>query len=321
MANNLEYWDSKLHLEKIRELMKVVLVNQSHGWEKFELKDVEVDGQVYNVLLNESGIQVACSDGRQLCISLYSKTQFYLDVLPQISYMMGKDKLKVKGDSFKTANVNIYGVLDRHFVYFDDFYNNDQLIRNIGFYTFNGKHTVEIVFNGDKNFIYRIFHQEYAENFYFKINDDSIVFGSSIKDECLVSSDGEKIISYNGKELPPFEEINDFNYKDQIEKVKDILNALVSKINPFTIDSISENLAALKEKQELRDKYMRLYNYELPVCREALQKREEFLKNLDTYTFTEDELTNIINLLKEEIIARISKNNEKAVVKKKSLNR
>ena len=66
---------------------------------------------------------------------------------------------------------------------------------------------------------------------------------------------------------------------------------------------------------------MRLYNYELPVCREALQKREEFLKNLDTYTFTEDELTNIINLLKEKIIARISKDNEKAVVKKKSFNR
>lgn len=321
MANNLEYWDSKLHLEKIRELMKVVLVNQSHGCENFELNDIRIDGKIYNVSLRDDVISLKCLDGRRLSICLYPETKFYLKVSPQINYDIGKDKLRVKGDVFKTSNVNIDDVFDRHFVYFDDFYNNDQLIRNIVLDTFNGKRNVEFVFNGSKNFIYRIFHDEYAEDYYFKINNDSLVFGAGIKEECLVTLDGEKIISYNGKELPPFEEINDFNYKDQIEKVKDILNALVSKINPFTIDSISENLAALKEKQELRDKYMRLYNYELPVCREALQKREEFLKNLDTYTFTEDELTNIINLLKEKIIARISKDNEKAVVKKKSFNR
>lgn len=321
MANNLEYWDSKLHLEKMRELIKVVLFNQSHGCENYELKDVEVDGQVYNLLLNESGIQINCSDGRRLSICLYPETKFYLKVSPQINYDIGKDKLRVKGDVFKTSNVNIDDVFDRHFVYFDDFYNNDQLIRNIVLDTFNGKRNVEFVFNGSKNFIYRIFHDEYAEDYYFKINNDSLVFGAGIKEECLVTLDGEKIISYNGKELPPFEEINDFNYKDQIEKVKDILNALVSKINPFTIEYIDENLASLKEKQELRDKYMRLYNYELPICKEALQKREEFLKNLNNNIFTEEELGIIISLLKKEMIDRINKDNKKAVVKKKSLNR
>ena len=321
MANNLEYWDSKLHLEKIRELMKVVLVNQSHGGENFELRDIRIDGQVYNVSVKGDVLNIICSDGRQLCINLYPKNQFYLDVSPQFSYMLGKDKLTVKGDSFKTANVNIDGVLDRHFVYFDDFYNNDQLIRNIGFYTFNGKHTVEIVFNGDKNFIYRIFHQEYAENFYFKINNDSIVFGSSIKDECLVSLDGKRIISYNGQKLPSFEEIEAFDYKEQIQLVKDLFNRDRDngRMNIFTIDYVSKNIDALEEKQELRDKYMRLYNYELPICREALQKREEFLKNLDNYTFTDDELANIVNLLKEAIITRINK--DKVLVKKKSFNR
>ena len=44
MANNLEYWDSKLHLEKMRELIKVVLFNQSHGCENFELNDIDWDG-------------------------------------------------------------------------------------------------------------------------------------------------------------------------------------------------------------------------------------------------------------------------------------
>ena len=71
MANNLEYWDSKLHLEKIRELMKVVLVNQSHGCENFELKDIRIDGQVYNVSVKGDVLNIICSDGRQLCINLY----------------------------------------------------------------------------------------------------------------------------------------------------------------------------------------------------------------------------------------------------------
>lgn len=321
MANKLEYWDGKLHLEKIRELMKVVLVNQSHGWENFELKDIEVGKKIYNVSLGDDAVSLKCSDGRNLFISLNPKSQFYLDVSPKFIYMMGKDKLTVKGDDFKTSNVNVGGVLDRHFVFFDDFYNDDQLIRNINFYTVNGKNNVSIEFNGSKNFIYRIFHKEYAENYYFKINDDTIVLGNGIKEECLVTLDGKKIISYNGQKLPSFEEIEAFDYKEQIEKIKNMLNEFASKINSFTIDYFNENLSALEEKQELRDKYMGLYNYELPVCREALQKRNEFLNNLDVYTFSENELEMLINLLKEEIIARINKDKEQAVVKKKSLNR
>ena len=131
---------------------------------------------------------------------------------------------------------------------------------------------------------------------------------------------GERIIRYNGVELPSLEEIKSFDSKEQIQKVKDLLNKYRAEMNSFTLDYIYENIGALEEKQELRDKYIKLYEYELPICREALQIREEFLKNLDTYTFTEDELANIINLLKEEIIARIN-NNENAVVKKKSFNR
>ena len=74
----------------------------------------------------------------------------------------------------------------------------------------------------------------------------------------------------------------------------------------------------LEEKQELRDEYIKLYEYELPICREAIQKRNEFLNNLNVYTFTEEELTSVISLLKEEIIANINREDEKVLVLTKS---
>ena len=102
--------------------------------------------------------------------------------------------------------------------------------------------------------------------------------------------------------------------------MKDLLNKYGKSINSFTLDYLNENLDDLEEKQELRDEYIKLYEHELPICREAIRKRNEFLNNLNVYTFTEDELASVIGLLKEEIIANINREDEKVLVKKKSLN-
>ena len=279
MKKNIKYWDSKLHIGKLRELMKIMMVNQNNYLTGIVLNNISINRKLYNIT-NNSSLKIKCSDGRNMSIVLNCIPLDFLIVEPQISYVINDGCLFINGDTFEKTYVNLNNDFQNHFVCFDDFYNDEQMIKKINYCFRNEKNKTNLFFNDSDKFIYTFFDGKNFIKRYFNINNQGYVtYNDGFNNEWVVSLSDEKIISYNGVELN------------------------------------------LVDEKEVLDKYANFYELELHIYRKALQERNEFLNSLDVYTFTEDELGMIINLLKEEMIARINKDTEKAVVKKKSLNR
>ena len=176
MANNLEFWDGKLHLEKMRELIKVILVNDAR--EIIELNDIKIGEKTYNVSLKDDVLHINCSDGRDLYISLYKVNSGKMEVEPRITYIFNNDYLNIKGEEFYTGSIcvsELFGVknlpFDRDFLFFNNFYSNYQLTKIIEFNTSNGTNKVSFLFGADdfNIFRYKIYHSEFGIKRYFRI--------------------------------------------------------------------------------------------------------------------------------------------------------
>ena len=88
-----------------------------------------------------------------------------------------------------------------------------------------------------------------------------------------------------------------------IKEKEKIINLLKNDktLHPYSKMIIKEAISELKEKAKEAKVILKFYKEDIPLCIEIVDIRKKIINNLKNYTFTEDELFFIIQILVQTI--------------------
>ena len=163
----------------------------------------------------------------------------------------------------------------------------------------------------DKN--YKIFANYSLDD--FELNNAYFTFtskGIQYYNEYLVSKDGKRLLAIDDDtKCPPLEDVKKFDYKEEKEKIINLLENNKT-LHPYSKMIIKEAISELKEKVKEAKVILNFYKEDIPLCIEIVDIRKSIINNLKKYTFTDDELFFIIQILIQEV----KKQNENKKIKR-----
>jgi len=283
MQKNLKFWHEKLSTNELKKILATINAGKEID---LLVDDIEIDGKKYSIDLktinNNKHLNLECSDGRKLSIwvnlkSLNANKNDHVDYNLQkyggfnIIYKNKKNELKWNTDYLGSYSNNEYEDID-----------NLKLINNLTFGLSDNRCIKHIA---DNFFNYFIFCDVYGFNNFYYINEFGIheIYRDDIY---IVSSDLQRVMYYNLKEVPDYKTLKDFNLNEHILEIQ----KLIQNESDCREEIFSECLDIFNKEKEIKFKVWSYYKDRLPMCREAVREYLKSLEDVNNFIFTKDEL-------------------------------
>ncbi len=143
-------------------------------------------------------------------------------------------------------------------------------------------------------------------NYFTENSIDGFVFTKNgiQQRDYLISPDCEKVLSVNGKDLPPKEEIENFSVKKERAKYNKLIND--SKLDSRTKEELIKNFN-IDELSKQYEEVLELYNKKLPSLKDAVLFQRALVDgSIEDHLYSKEELDLFINELTKALKDKIT---------------
>ena len=107
-----------------------------------------------------------------------------------------------------------------------------------------------------------------------------------------------KLLSINEQEVCDYEKIKEFDYEDELRKIKEIVKQNSETLNPLTILSLNELMISFEKIIKIVELSKLFYEKGIiDELKEAVRDYNKMLEFIDNYTFTKEELSQFSNAI------------------------
>ena len=280
----------KLNLNEIVELVRIIAY--AKNIDDYE-KTIYNGDIIYNITKLNNKIIISSSEGKMLEVSCYDETKVskdkheYTDHIVDVNYKLSENEhLNLLSNVSYDYYYSLANIL-RHNLY--ECYRLDYLKDNIK--------DAELTFGFDTI--------KLDNNKTYEIDNNRIKEGNKI-----ISLEDNKLLKLYGKDLPSMEIINSFNFSKEQEILKQYMDN--KKLHPFTRDVIEDSFKLLNNKNKLIDEIKTYYKDDIKNVEKAKNIRVRVQNGINNNLFTKEELSMVIEALKDYIFG----NDSKKLVKK-----
>ncbi len=276
--------ESYLKLENITKLFNILGYISNID---LEIKDIDFNNKKYSIKKDKDTFIISSSDNRLLILKMKFENSISI-ACPDMS-------IATIEYYFPDNTILKYSKEIGNSISYDNFKNFEvsKLTGDLSF-PFIDYYIVDKDYNVAANYSLDDFE---LNNVFFTFTSKGIQYCN----EYLVSKDGKRLlaIDYDTKCLT-IEDVREFDYKKEKEKIINLLKN-DKTLHPYSKMIIKEAISELKEKAKEAKVILKFYKEDIPLCIEIVDIRKKIINNLKNYTFTEDELFFIIQILVQTV--------------------
>ena len=288
MQNKREFWNDNLHLEEIKNI--IINIMERKDLDLSLTKNIKLNSLSYEISLNRNvnRLTIVCNDGRNLAIdlNLIGKTNG-----DDVCLTRGIYKYKVEHEDKEQQlefTSNPMRILDNLGLTYIDVSNLINVVNYDRYNEYKRLRTIDSL--SEHFFIYNYVTAEKIYKYQCLVTPDgySINIG---KDHFLVAND-YKLLSINEQEVCDYEKIKEFDYEDELRKIKEIIKQNSETLNPLTILSLNELMISFEKIIKIVELSKLFYEKGIiDELKEAVRDYNKMLEFINNYTFTKEELS------------------------------
>lgn len=276
------------NLEGICSLFNIL--DGANDIEKLNISEIVFNDKVYSIEKENDALIIKCSDGR--CLNLKICTYPYIEGDDFHTYT---GERRVAECHYFLPNGNIIKFIHDPFFDYCDYkkINAFNFISNLYVnYVIPNRGTIKPSVRSRWDFN----KLEIDGGGYFDFESNGIIY----RGRYLLSKDAKRLLSIDGENVLPLEEVKKFNVEQEKEKLEKLLKDNDS-FHPYTVEVLLDAIANLKNKESYVNEILNIYLEGIPLSQDVLDAREDITTRINNYIFSMEELSLFVNSLAQEI--------------------